>query len=150
MTPHNEPANPFPRVLTEVLALSRQDQQQVYAVLARVIGEAPADQPAHVEVAAVPEQPERASSDWLMLIDHEPPWSKVQLIDDALEREDEADQRQVLSNALSSLLSEHPQLAVRRAVTRVALEHPIGICAGGIGLLLGVVAIAQSLFRVLF
>lgn len=143
----------FPHVLSGALSLSADDQQQLCAVLVRVTsrGAAPVVQQEEASLARAEEMSEElGAAEWLKLIEADPPWTKVQLLDDALGRVDDADEQEVLTTALNSLLREHPPLAVRRAVSRVAVEHPIGICVGATGLLLGLFAIGRGVLRLLF
>lgn len=138
----------FTGVLKGALALPEEDKRRLAEIMVRVttpdaaapaIAPAPSSQPV--------EAPQVGAVEWLRSIRGEPAWVQLQLVDDALETADDAAEAQVLRDAQRAMLQENPPLAVRRAVVRVASEHPIGICVGALGLLLALIALGRGLFR---
>jgi hypothetical protein len=141
----------FAGVLKGALALSEEDKRRLAELMVRVT----APEAARTAIAPAPEPraddaPEIGAAEWLRKIRTEPAWVQLQLIEDALESTDEASELQVLRDAQKALLQENPPLAIRRAVERVASEHPVGICIGGLGLLLALIALLRGLFHLVF
>lgn len=96
------------------------------------------------------EDPEQSAAVWVQQLLGEPLWAQVQLLDDAMAGAEDPGELQVLEEAQAKLLRENPPLAVRRAVVRLAIDHPIGVCAGGVGLLLAVAGLFRGAFRLAF
>lgn len=141
----------FAGVLKGALALPEEDKRRLAELMVRVT--APGATP--VQIAPAPEPraesaPEIGAAEWVLKIRGEPASVQLQLIEDALESTDDVSEVQVLREAHKELLQENPPLAIRRAVERVASEHPIGICVGGVGLLLALVAFARGVFHLVF
>ena len=138
----------FAGVLKGALALPEEDKRRLAELMVRVttpdaavpaIAPPPDSQPA--------EAPQVGAAEWLRSIRGEPAWVQLQLVDAALETADDAAEAQVLRDAQRAMLQENPPLAVRRAVVRLASEHPIGICVGALGLLLALAALGRGLFH---
>lgn len=141
----------FAGVLKGALALPEDDRRRLAELMVRVT--APEAPPAQIVPAPDPRAespPEAGAAEWVLKIRTEPASVQLQLIEDALESTDDASELQVLREAHRALLQENLPLAVRRAVERVASEHPVGICVGALGLLLAVVALARGVFRLVF
>lgn len=137
-------------VLKAALALPAEDQRRLCEILDRITSSESSTGAARPVVASATVDSEVGATEWLQQIQGHPLWVQVQLLDEALESVEEPDEIEVLREAQNRLLSENPPLAVRRAVVRLASEHPMGICAGGVGLLLAVAAVARGLFHVVF
>lgn len=56
----------------------------------------------------------------------------------------------VLRAARAALLAEHPQIAARNTVTNLVVQQPLAFAAGGVGLVLAVIAVGRGLFRLVF
>lgn len=144
----------FAGVLRGALALPEEDKRRLAEVMSRVtdsslaIGStAPlAGQPSHAEL----EEPQTTAAEWVLKIRGEPAWTQLQLLEEAIESADDPSELQVLQSAHKTLLQENPPLAVRRAVVRVASQHPVGFCVGALGLLLALTALGRGLVRLAF
>lgn len=138
----------FAGVLKSALALPEEDKRRLAELMNRVT----ATDAMRVQIAPAPETgaettPEIGAAEWVLAIRGESASVQVQLIEDALASTEDPSELQVLRGAQKVLLQENPPLAIRRAVERVAAEHPVGICVGGAGLLLALIAVARGLFR---
>lgn len=141
----------FAGVLKGALALPEEDKRRLTELMVRVTT------PDAAGAAITPAPSPRAddatllgAAGWLHKIRGEAAWVKLQLLEDALESTDDSSELQVLREAHKALLQDNPPLAIRRAVVRVASDHPVGICVGGLGLLLALVALARGLFHLVF
>lgn len=144
----------FAGVLRGALALPEEDKRRLAEVMSRVTDSSPA---VGTTVAlaghppqAVLEEPHVTAAEWVRKIRDEPAWDQLQLLEDAIERADDPSELQVLQTAHKTLLQENPPLAVRRAVVRLASQHPVGICVGASGLLLALTALGRGLVRLAF
>lgn len=137
-------------VLKGALSLPEEDQRRLCEIMVRLTSGVPSTgaEPPSVEPSADGSQV--GAAEWLQQIQGHPLWVQVQLLDDALASVEEPDELEVLREAQNRLLSENPPLAVRRAVVRLAVQHPVGMCAGAVGLLLAIAAAARGLFRLVF
>lgn len=150
----NEVANvDFAGVLKGALSLPEEDRRRLAELMVRVTR---ANETA-TGITLAPSEPslpegarEQSASEWLQTIRGEPAWVQLQLLEAALESTDDPSELEVLRNAHKQLLQDNPPIAVRRAVVRLASEHPLGICVGAAGLLLAVVAFASRLFHLAF
>lgn len=144
----------FAGVLRGALALPEEDKRRLAEIMSRVTGSslaigATAPLAAHPPQAVL-EEPQVTAAEWVLRIRNEPAWDQLQLLEDALESADDPSELQVLQSAHKTLLQENPPLAVRRAVVRVASQHPVGICVGALGLLLALTALGRGLVRLIF
>lgn len=141
----------FAGILKDALALTEEDKRRLAELMVRVT--AP-DRAGAVAVQAREQQPEDTpqvgAAEWLQKIRGEPAGMQLQLLEDAIEVADDLSELQLLRAAHKALLHDNPPLAVRRAVARVAAEHPVAICVGTVGLLLAMFALGRGAFHLAF
>lgn len=142
----------FAGILKGALALPEQDKRRLAELMARLTSldrasDSVAVQPREQETEAAP-LPNAA--EWLQTIRSEPAWVQLQLLEDAINGADDPSELQLLRAAHKMLLQENPPVAVRRAVVRVAEEHPIGICVGAVGLLFALFALGRGVLHLAF
>lgn len=142
----------FAGVLRGALALPEEDRRRLAELMVRLTspestGAIAVAPPTH---AAADDAQEVTATEWLKKIGGEPAWVQLQLVEAALDSAEDPSEQQVLRDAHAQLLQDNPPIAVRRAVVRLASEHPLGICVGAVGLLLAVAALAGRLFHLAF
>jgi hypothetical protein len=142
-------ADPFDAALAHVLTLPKAEQArlaEVMAVLVRsdVIGNQAQENRAADQISAPP------LAEWLGEIEGNDPWTRLQLIDDASTKIDPDEDGGELEAARRAILSAHPPLAVRYAVSQLVDQHPWACLFGSIGLCLGLIAAGRGLFRLVF
>lgn len=144
------PARDFRLVLADAMALPLEDQQQLQAILQRLVG------PANLQPVGTAPLPDSAiggaaqASEWLQSIAGERPFVRLQQLDQQLQGEHSQEVVQHLEVARMRLLQEYPQLAVRQAVTRMAESSPLLVAAGAVGLVLALFGFGAGLLRGLF
>lgn len=149
------PAPPeFAQTLRDVLALPAEDQARIHSVLERVTGAV--HDTASLQIVAAPlarsndASPQQEAAQWLEQLRELPPWTQLQLLDEALEAAEDPQEHALLESARSDLLHTYPPLAVRRAVVVLATRQPIATCIGSVGLVVGVIGIGRLLVRMMF
>lgn len=145
------PARDFRLVLADVMALPLEDQQQLQAILHRLVG--PANPQPAGTAPQIPGSQVRGAAratEWLQSLAGERPFVRLQQLDQQLQGEHSQEVLQHLEAARMRLLQEYPQLAVRQAVTRMAESSPLLVAAGAVGLVLALFGLGAGLLRGLF
>ena len=142
-------ADPFDAALAHVLTLPKAEQArlaEVMAVLVRaeVIGNQAQENQTADQILAP------SLAEWLDEIEANDPWTRLQLIDDASTKIDPDEEGGELEAARRAILSAHPPLAVRYAVSQLVDQHPWACLFGWIGLCLGLITTGRGLFRLVF
>lgn len=141
----------FAGILKGALALPEEDKRRLAELMIRVTAPDRATEEVVQEREQRPEgAPLVSAADWLQKIRGETAWVQLQLLDDAIDVADDPSELQLLRAAHKALLHDNPPVAVRRAVERVAGEHPFGICVGAVGLLLALFALGRGVFHLAF
>jgi hypothetical protein len=146
----------FSDLVRRILDLPSSDQQRLHAMLAAMLGPVPgapiADRVAYPAVTNEDEAEDeyREIELWLASIDHEVPAKQVRLIDEVGTRVVFQASLDLLSERRGKLLDNHPPLAVRGAVTRLATESPVQLALGVLGLAVGIVSFAVWAFQKIF
>ncbi|MEJ8838098.1 hypothetical protein [Ramlibacter sp. AN1133] len=141
-------------VLAGAMALPAEDQARLCSLLQRLTADSSCAASARSSAdgpSAVPGSPgQEAVQDWLAQIAREPAWTRLLLLEDALENIGCAGEASVLQAARSALLQANPATAVRHAVVALASQHPIAVCVGVVGLAVAVSGLARVLLRLVF
>ncbi|MBC5767632.1 hypothetical protein [Ramlibacter albus] len=133
-------------VLDQALLLPAHEQRQLAEAMVALTGGALAHK-------GGPELADAAGLDvhaWLQSIRSSSPWAQLQDIDASLEDVLAPEDEDVLRAARAALLAEHPQIAARNIVTNLVVQQPLAFAAGGVGLVLAVIAVGRGLFRLVF
>ena len=142
-------ADPFDAALGHVLSLPKVDQIRLAEVMAVVVRSGGMGAPTRVDsLVDAPHAP--AIGEWLREIESNDPWTRLQLIDDAMTKIDPEEDDAELVAARREILTAHPPLAVRYAVSNLVEQHPWACMFGGVGLCLGLVTAARGLLRLVF
>lgn len=142
-------------VLLNLLAMPKDQQKQVLAVLQLLHGE----QGDFALAPATPTpEPGGADEDYMTLeqfmecIQPMPPYEQLLNLDQVLREADELSEREqeILTSARLRLLNDHKWLALRYGVTNYAIQKPVWLCVGAGGLVLLVITFSANLFRRIF
>lgn len=138
----------FAGVLADALALAPEDQVRMHGVLSHILSVGQMAVAGSQQVAEPQDGP--TLEEWLAALVSEPPWVRLQRLDQAIEQADSLEQGEVLKAARVSLLREHPPVAVRRSVTELANSNPLLMPFGVVGLVVAIVGVVRWLGGLLF
>jgi hypothetical protein len=150
----------FDNVLQQVLALSVEDRRRIQGVL-NALDSSQASPGStvreHLPVASIDEATNYANrteeqelTEWLQTGSADAPYVQLVRIDTALAQCETEQGVQVLQAYRRRLLEDNPAVAIRASVVKLAAERPLLLVGGAIGLIVGIVAIAQGIFRSMF
>lgn len=150
----------FDNVLQQVLALSVEDRRRIQGVL-NALDNAQASPGStareHPPVASFDEATnyairteEQELTEWLQTGSADAPYVQLVRIDTAISQCETEQGVEVLQAYRRRLLEDNPAVAVRASVVKLGAERPLLLVGGVIGLIVGIVAIGQGIFRSLF
>ena len=139
----------LPTAIRAALALSPEDQHSLAQLLERTSGGRWASTAAP-ELADAAAFDEAALEEWIARIAGERPWTRLQLLNDAVVSATDERESELLAQHRRALLEQHPALAVREGVEAAAARNPGAVALGLVGLLLAAVTAAVGLFRAIF
>jgi hypothetical protein len=150
----------FDNVLQQVLALSVEDRRRIQGVL-NALDSAQASPGStareHLPVASFDEATNHATrteeqelTEWLQTGSADAPYVQLVRIDTAISQCETEQGVEVLQVYRRRLLEDNPAVAVRSSVVNLGAERPLLLVGGVIGLIVGIVAIGQGIFRSLF
>ncbi|MDB5858873.1 MAG: hypothetical protein JWQ76_2562 [Ramlibacter sp.] len=149
--------DPFASVLRQVLMLPAADQRRLAALLARLtVAQSTPEgsaEDAVTDAAIEPAQPGQAAAGiaaWLQTIEAQAAWTRLQLIEEALEDAASGEERAALHAAMAGLLEAQPALSVRKTIVALASERPVGVLLGLAGLVLALLALLRAVGHALF
>lgn len=150
----------FDNVLQQVLALSVEDRRRIQGVLNALDSSqaSPASTAREqIPVSSLDEVANYASrteeqelAEWLQAGSADAPYVQLVRIDTALAQCETEQGVEVLQAYRRRLLEDNPAVAVRASVVKLGAERPLLLVGGVIGLIVGIVAIGQGIFRSLF
>lgn len=150
VSPVVEPAQDgFPAAVRAALALSPEDQHRIAHLLERTSRERPVP-------TAAPAGPDAGTFDeavleaWIADIADQRPWSRLQLLNDAVAYATDERERELLEQHRRVLLEQHPAIAVRQGVEAAAARNPSAVALGLAGLLLAAASAGTWMFRAIF
>jgi len=151
-SPQSDNPDAFSDLIRRVLDLPSKDQQRLHAMLAAMLDAAPqardeSTAPSHEDAA---EEERRDTQAWLAAIDLESPARQMKLIDEIIPQVEYQSSMELLEARRRTLLDNHPPLAVRGAVTRLASESPMQLVLGVAGLCVAIVSLAVWVFNRIF
>lgn len=147
----NQPSPDLASVLKDALSLPLDDRRRLTEVMQSVA--LAGVQAGSVEVVAVATLREDLPDlqGWLDKIAVEtPPWTRLQLLEDAIEHAETQEEIAALTQARRALLDGNPPVAMRKAVVEMATNQPTGIVFGALGLLMAIATLARGAFRLVF
>ncbi|MDP3350472.1 MULTISPECIES: hypothetical protein [unclassified Hydrogenophaga] len=150
----------FDNVLQQVLALSVEDRRRIQGVL-NALDKAQASPGStaseHPPGASLDEATnyairteEQELTEWLQTGSADAPYVQLVRIDTAISQCETEQGVEVLQAYRRRLLEDNPAVAVRASVVKLGAERPLLLVGGVIGLIVGIVAIGQGIFRSLF
>lgn len=150
----------FDNVLQQVLALSVEDRMRIQGVL-NALDKAQASPGStaseHPPGASLDEATnyairteEQELTEWLQTGSADAPYVQLVRIDTAISQCETEQGVEVLQAYRRRLLEDNPAVAVRASVVKLGAERPLLLVGGVIGLIVGIVAIGQGIFRSLF
>jgi len=150
----------FDNILQQVLALSVEDRRRIQGVLnALESAQAPPASTAREPLpsASFDEATNNAArteeqelTEWLEVGSADAPYVQLVRIDTALAQCETEQGVEFLQAYRRRLLEDNPAVAVRASVVKLAAERPLLLVGGVIGLIVGILAIGQGIFRSLF
>jgi hypothetical protein len=147
---HMDQSSPdFGAVLKDALSLPADDRRRLTEVMQRVAPAGP-QVPGSVETVPVAPQPEADLQGWLDRIEAETAWTRLQLLEDALDRAETDEEVAALAQARRALLDANPPVAMRRAVVELATNHPTGIVFGALGIVIAIATLGRGAWRLVF
>ncbi len=138
----------FDNVLQQVLALSVEDRRRIQGVLNAL------DKAQASPGSTASEHPPGASLDeatnYAIRTEEQELYVQLVRIDTAISQCETEQGVEVLQAYRRRLLEDNPAVAVRASVVKLGAERPLLLVGGVIGLIVGIVAIGQGIFRSLF
>lgn len=145
----DQSSSDFAAVLKDALSLPAEDRRRLTEVMQRVAHAGP-QIPGSVETVPAAPEPEADLQGWLESIEAETPWTRLQLLEDALERAETDEEVAALTQARRALLDGNLPVAMRRAVVELATNHPTGIVFGALGIVIAIATLGRGALRLVF
>lgn len=145
-------------VLRDILALDQKEQAKLYQVLRAILGQPAGDAPATKVEQIKDEQVEDPAEIqaevqlWLdeLMESNLSNYQRVAILEEKYSAANSELVNGMLDKALRDILDQHPPIAIRRAVVKLATENIVLCAIGGLGLLLAIGSGLASVVRKIF